>query len=276
MQSETTLTMLTAMGEIVREVIETVADRPGDLPARRIARQQATASTMMAFGPGDPVETMLAGQCVIFDHLLRDAAHDTLRGQQPEIKLRARPQVLATGKMFLAHLARLERIQTRAAARLAAQTPVVSPAPDAGARPGVGASAPSDDPRPSAHADSAEPAIGEAKANAPSAPLSQATTASVKPAHTAPGDVPGKLQASTKIPSNHSNGGTPAPPLQKPDQAEPDLQRTQTSGPGGQDGTIARLAASLAVPASPRPGDRTIPDEQPAAAVCAETAEVLA
>src|ERR1700692_1106351 len=112
MHTETGFTMLTAMGEITRAVIETVADRPGDSPARRLAppptppagrppRQQTTASTMMSFLPRDPVETMLAGQCVIFDHLLRDGAHDTLRGQQQDIKLRARPQILVAGKSFL-------------------------------------------------------------------------------------------------------------------------------------------------------------------------------
>jgi hypothetical protein len=267
MQNETTFTMLTAMGEIVREVIETVADRPGDSPARRTARQQATASTMMAFGPADPVETMLAGQCVIFDHLLRDGAHDTLRGQQPEIKLRARAQILATGKMFLAQFARLEQIQTRAAARLAAQTPVASSAPDAGA---AAASVPADAVRQSAHANPAEPTVEEAKV--PTAPRSQATAPAVKPSPT--GDAPGKLQAGTKVPSGHPDPGTPVPLLQK-NPAEADVQPTQTSGPGGQADTVARLAASLAIPVSPRHGDRTVPDKQPAAAVSAEMAEDL-
>src|SRR5580693_6673351 len=111
MHPDTALTMHSAMTEIAREVIETVADRPGDSPAKRIARQQMTAWSISSFEPRDPVETMLAGHCVIFDHLLRDGACDTLRGQQQDIKVRVRPQVLATGKMFLAHLDRFERLQ---------------------------------------------------------------------------------------------------------------------------------------------------------------------
>jgi hypothetical protein len=273
MQSETPSTTVSAMGEIVRQVIETVADRPGDSPARRIARQQATACTMMAFGPANPVETMLAGQCVIFDHLLRDGAHDTLRDQPPEIKLRARAQTLVTGKMFLAQFAKFEEIQTRAAARLAAQTPVASSAPEAGA---AAASVPTDDARQSARADPAEPAIGEGKANAPTAPRTHATAPAVKPPHPAPGDAPGKLQAGTKMLSGHPDAGTPVPPLQKPDRAEAGLQPTQTAGPGRQADTVARLAASLPLPASSRPGDRTVPGDQSTAAASAEMAEDLA
>ena len=111
------------MDEIAREVIETVTNRHGNSPARRIVRQQATASSISSFQPRDPMETMLAGQCVIFDHVLRDAARDTLGGHDPDIKLRARPQVLATGKMFLAHLDKLKTLQARLAEEPVAQAP---------------------------------------------------------------------------------------------------------------------------------------------------------
>jgi hypothetical protein len=123
MNTDTGFTYQTAMGEITREVIETVADRPGDSQARRRARQQATVYTMMSFLPRDPVETMLAGHCVIFDHLLRDGARDTLRGQPEDIKLRARPGLHASGKMFLAHLNKFEQLRNRSVDKLAGQRP---------------------------------------------------------------------------------------------------------------------------------------------------------
>ncbi len=148
MHPDTALTMQSAMTEIAREVIETVADRPGDSQARRIARQQMTAWSISSFEPRDPVETMLAGHCVIFDHLLRDGACDTLRGQQQDIKVRVRPQVLATGKMFLAHLDRFERLQGRLLAVLPAAEQTESPSAGPNASRDAAARAPAEAARP--------------------------------------------------------------------------------------------------------------------------------
>ena len=110
--------------EIIRGVVAAVADHPGDTDARRFARQQTVVFSVMAFLPRDAVETMLAGQCVVFDHLLRDGARDLLRGQAETIKLRVRPQLNATGNMVLKTLSHLARLQSRPAEGTA-----VAPAP---------------------------------------------------------------------------------------------------------------------------------------------------
>ena len=170
MHTETGFTILTAMSEITQEVIETVADRPGDAPAKRFARQQATALTMMSFLPRDPVETMLAGQCVIFDNLLRDSARDALRGQPIEMKLRTRNQSYASGKMFLALFARFEQLQTRPADNLVVQPPVVkaaSPASRPSASHDAAASAPAEPGRHPVPVEPAERATVATKVEAP-------------------------------------------------------------------------------------------------------------
>ena len=100
-------------GEIIRGVVETVAERTGDTEAQRFARTQTVVFSIMAFLPRDAMETMLAGQCVVFDHVLRDGARDLLRGQAELIKLRARPQLNATGNMILKTLSHLDRLKSR-------------------------------------------------------------------------------------------------------------------------------------------------------------------
>ena len=124
MNANTGFTFQSAMGEITRGVIETVAERPGDSETRRALRHQTTAWSMESFMARDPVETMLAGHCVIFHHMLHDYARDMLRGQPEEIKLRAYSSIHGSGKMFLAHLSKFEQLQTRAMEKLAGQPPV--------------------------------------------------------------------------------------------------------------------------------------------------------
>ena len=77
--------------EQIRGIIDTVADKPGLTPERRAAAQQTVVCSVMAYNPRDPVETMMAGHCIIYDHMLRDGARDMLRGQAEELKIKARP-----------------------------------------------------------------------------------------------------------------------------------------------------------------------------------------
>lgn len=142
MQTDTGFTFETAMGEICQGVIETVADRPGDSEAKRFARHQTTAWTMMSMRPRDPLETMLAGHCVIFDHMLREGARDLLRGQSEQIRLRARPQVHASGKLFIVHLDKFEQMARRPADQLAVRAPAAGPEPADEAPPNVADEAP--------------------------------------------------------------------------------------------------------------------------------------
>ena len=97
----------------------------------------------MAFNPRDPVETMMAGQCVIYDHLLHDGARDMLGGKAELEMIKARPGVLACGKMFLATVTMITRMQRRPELALAfarpAEAPPEQPAADTTEAPPVGA-----------------------------------------------------------------------------------------------------------------------------------------
>jgi hypothetical protein len=121
----------TAMTAICKDVIATVGDVPSDTPAQRAVRQQAVADTMVSLMPRNPVDAMLAGQCLVFDRLVHEAARELLRGQPDEDKLRARPQICSSAKIFLAQLSHFERRQARAAdetqARRDAETPAARP-----------------------------------------------------------------------------------------------------------------------------------------------------
>src|ERR1019366_3782970 len=123
-----------AAAEIIRGIVDTVADLPGLTREQRLLKQQTTVFSVMSFRPRDPLELMLAGQCVIYDAMLRDGARDLLRGQPEEIKLRTRPINLASGRMFLTTLHTLLRMRDRAADKVATQ-PAEEPRPAAAPSP---------------------------------------------------------------------------------------------------------------------------------------------
>jgi hypothetical protein len=106
--------------ELLRGLADAVADRPGETEAQRFARHRTAIFSTMAFLPRDAIETMLAGQCVIFDLLLRDAARDLLRNEAAATKLRIRSQLTAMGRLFLKHLDQLRQLQSRPVQQAAA------------------------------------------------------------------------------------------------------------------------------------------------------------
>lgn len=124
MQAIPTLGFEQIAGELLRGIIETVADTPGLPPERKAAAQQTVVCSVMAFNPRDPVETMMAGQCVVYDHMLRHGAREMLRGQAELVTIQARPGILACGKTFLATVAMLVRMQRRSEAQLAFARPL--------------------------------------------------------------------------------------------------------------------------------------------------------
>lgn len=99
--------------ELLRGLADPVADRPGQTEAQRFARHQTAIFAVMAFLPRDATETMLASHCVIYDHVLRDAARDLLRDETEAGKRRSRSQLIASGRLFLTSLARLDQYQAR-------------------------------------------------------------------------------------------------------------------------------------------------------------------
>ena len=112
------------VSELLRGVAGAVADRPGQTEAQRFARHQTAIFSVMALLPRDAMEAMLAGQCVMIDHLLRDAVSDLLRSETAAGKLRIRTQVTALGRQFLKHLEQFCRMRARPDQQPAAPTHV--------------------------------------------------------------------------------------------------------------------------------------------------------
>jgi hypothetical protein len=109
--------------ELLRDLADAVADRPGESQAQRFARHQTAIFSTMAFHPRDAMETMLAGQCVMFDHLLRDATHDLLCSETAPGKLRVRSQIAALAKIFLKHLEQWCQLRARPEQQTATSPP---------------------------------------------------------------------------------------------------------------------------------------------------------
>jgi hypothetical protein len=110
--------------ELIRGVLDTVADNPNHSPERREATRQTVVCSLMSYNPRDAIETMLAGQCIVYDAVMRDGARDLLRGQAELIKIKARPGILAAGKIYLDTTEMIVRMQGRALDQLAFARPL--------------------------------------------------------------------------------------------------------------------------------------------------------
>jgi hypothetical protein len=125
MDSQPSLTRRDHLAHVIGDIAEAVCDRPGESSAKRAARSQAAVSTIMAFQPGDAIEAMIAGHCVMFHEMIVDSVHATLRGEADASRRAERSGVVAMDKAFGNNLSRLERYRTRGAEA----SPDAQPAP---------------------------------------------------------------------------------------------------------------------------------------------------
>jgi hypothetical protein len=208
----------TAMTEISRDLIAAVAEHPGDSPARRLERQQAVADTMMSLEPQTPIETILAGHCLVFDHLILESAHHLLNCEEEKIRLRIRPQICASARMFLAELEKFEQRNTRSMVRLAAEqrieTRLVQPAQRAAA---------------------------------------QASTQPAEPARAAPPDQSGKATqppaAANQPPPERQEISSPEVPAAKSSDPSPDPDREHAEAQINPDSPLAAERERAMIPA---------------------------
>lgn len=114
--------------ELLRGIIEAVGPRPGDSGEQTARRQETIVLAVMAHLPRDAVETMLAGQCVMLDHAIRDAMGDLLTAATPAQKLKIRPQITALTNTYLKTLAELRRQRARTPEDVAAAPEPAAPA----------------------------------------------------------------------------------------------------------------------------------------------------
>lgn len=235
MSTEPDLSYHPAMNEICRDVMDCIGTRPGDTPARAARRTQMVADTMSSMMPLNPLETMLAGQCVMFDQLVLDATRDVMRGQTEDVKLRARPQICAMGRMLLAHLAKFQQLQAATVARLggrldAAAAKVETPAATAQRPEPAQAAASSNDRREPAQT----PSIQETR---PAEPLTPARTQTSAQTHTST-----QTQAAPR---------QPAPPAPRQPAGAPANQQATPVQPAVPVGDLNRILARHGQAANP-------------------------
>ncbi len=121
-----------------RDVIDAIANRPGETEARRQDRAQGALCLIEAFEPRDGVEVMLVGQAVMFQSLMMDTIRDSHRARTGQEASRHRQAAVAMSRVQLSwfkelrlHDARRYPAAAKAAkhaAVLSAQTPEPAPA----------------------------------------------------------------------------------------------------------------------------------------------------
>jgi hypothetical protein len=92
---------------IVGEVALALGERPNDTAGQRDARIRQLAGTIMAFRPGDPIEAMIAGHCVMFHELIVDSVRGTVSGADTSPRQQQRNSIVAMDKAFGNNFARL-------------------------------------------------------------------------------------------------------------------------------------------------------------------------
>ena len=115
MDTQPYLSLRDVVAHVVGDMVEALCDRPGESPQQRIARIEATTHTIMAFQPGDALEAMLAGRCVMFHEMIVDGVHDTLNGESARAQRATRSGIVAMDRAFGNNLTLLERYQSKPA-----------------------------------------------------------------------------------------------------------------------------------------------------------------
>ena len=131
-------TPATAIGTLLpllsRDVIDAIANRPGETEARRQDRAQGALCLIEAFEPRDGVEVMLAGQAVMFQSLIMDTIHDSHHAVTGQETFRHRQAAVAMSRVQLSWFKELRLHDARrypAAAEVADHAAVLSaPAPE--------------------------------------------------------------------------------------------------------------------------------------------------
>lgn len=118
--------------DMLRGLVSSICDRPGQTKAQRDARASDVVHSTLAFQPRDAVELMLAGLTVTHYHLILHTAHDVF-GEQPEgVRPRTRSGIVALDRAMIGFVKELHTAKTRPleGATDPASRPAPEPAPE--------------------------------------------------------------------------------------------------------------------------------------------------
>jgi hypothetical protein len=88
-------------------IVRAISERGRPPESIRLERGNAACVQILSFVPRDAVDLMLAGQSVLFNELLADAARDVLHGMEEERKVKAIATAINLGRLTQGHLDRL-------------------------------------------------------------------------------------------------------------------------------------------------------------------------
>jgi hypothetical protein len=93
---------------VVGGIAKAVSDRAGESRQQQLTRSQAAVHTIMEFRPGNAIEAILAGHCLMFHEMIIDSVHTTLRGEDAPARRATRANIVAMDTAFGNNLTRLE------------------------------------------------------------------------------------------------------------------------------------------------------------------------
>lgn len=116
---------------LIQSTVDTIANRPRYSPEEQIVRAEAARCQIEAFNPRDGVEVMLAGQIVVMQAMMLEAASDAARAATPEAARKHRQQVIAMGRAQMTAMKeiRLHRVSVAKAAASGVEVGGVEEAP---------------------------------------------------------------------------------------------------------------------------------------------------
>ncbi len=94
------------------DTIKTLSARPGLTEAGRPAQEEISRKMILALGPKDAKQLILAGQAVLFNALTASAAIDLQAVTDEKLKPRALSRVISLGRLAARAMDRLIRLQT--------------------------------------------------------------------------------------------------------------------------------------------------------------------
>ena len=113
MEAQPAYGLTALLTHVIGDMAQAVAERPGETRAQSVGRAQAAAQTILAFLPGDAIEAMLAGRCVMFHELIVDSVRTTLRGEPDAARRATRSNIVAMDRAFGDNLRRLAQYRAR-------------------------------------------------------------------------------------------------------------------------------------------------------------------
>jgi hypothetical protein len=115
MDAPSTYGLRELLTQIIGAIAKALSSRGDEPQPEQFARSMAAMHSIVAFAPGDAIEAILAGHCVMVHEMIVDDVQRTLRAEDDAHRRTTRSRIIAMDRVFGNNLIRLERYRTRRA-----------------------------------------------------------------------------------------------------------------------------------------------------------------